>query len=439
LDVVRVRSRRAISCARAWIGAVAAQENLDRIDELSLVVAGCAVFIFILSEGCLESPFCRQERAAAVAAHVPVVLVTKEGARWPDAYGAMSDAFPSARLIDEAFTGVEEPCRSVFKSKAIQHSNEYFSAFSATVIKRVQSAVADSANEYPKGASAQALAQRRRLLAQRFNPQPPAPCAPVVVPRNPPSEAALPASPSAPPVSDGTPIHRAPYELSNQLSMHAAADTSPGFTRLVPYDAQDGAIVSVLTTMSRQSHDLAREQGGQLLGAFAQQSKHIGQMAEQHASHLASHLASQAAAHTSQIDMLLKLQAETHSRQMVMQAETHAKQMEAQSKHIALLTEQLGAQAKAHSKLTVDALDRQHATLEMQSAHMTGIIATHSRALLSVAGLHSAGTPEALGSPLSRGTPTLGSVGQRPAAYKRFSNLRPMFPGSANEDSGGDM
>ena len=148
--------------------AVVVQENLDRIDELSMIVAGCTVLLFILSEGCLESPFCRQELTAAVAADVPVLLITKEGARWPDAYGAMSDAFPSARLIDGAFAGAEEPCRSVFKSKAIQHSNEYFSAFSATVIKRVQSAVAESANAYPMGASAQALAQRNRLPRQVF-------------------------------------------------------------------------------------------------------------------------------------------------------------------------------------------------------------------------------------------------------------------------------
>ena len=48
--------------------AVVVQENLDRIDELSMIVAGCTVLLFILSEGCLESPFCRQELTAAVAA-----------------------------------------------------------------------------------------------------------------------------------------------------------------------------------------------------------------------------------------------------------------------------------------------------------------------------------------------------------------------------------
>ena len=360
-----------------------AQENLDRIDELSLIVAGCTIFIFVLSEGCLESPFCRQELAAAVTAEVPIALITKEGARWPDAYGAMSDVFPSAKLIDEAFTGADEPCRAVFKSKAIQHSNEYFSAFSATVIKRVQSAVAESAKDFPKGASAQALAQRRRLLVKRCKPQP-APSA-LAAPL---SNVALPASPGAPPVAEGTPVHRALYELSTPVSMHAAADTSPGFTRLLPYDAQqDAAIVSVLTTMSRQSHDLVKEQGGQLLGAFAEQGKHIGQMAEQQAEQagkfgtlLTEALASQAAAHTKQIEVLLK-----------MQAESHAKQIEAQSKHIELLTEQLGAQAKAHSQLAISALDRQHATLETQSAHMTGIMTAHSQALVSVAGLHSAG------------------------------------------------
>jgi hypothetical protein len=315
----------------------------------------------------------------------------------------------------------------------------------------VQSAVAESANAYPMGASAQALAQRRRLLKYRSSAQP-APPAPVVasdvVPRTPPSEVALPAYPGAPPVAEGTPTHRAHYELSNQVSMPAAGDTSsPGFTRLVPYDAPDGAMVSMLTSMSRQSHDLAREQGGQLLGAFAQQSKHIGQIVEQHASHLAS----QAAAHTSQIDMLLKLQADSHSKQMALQAETHSKQMalqaeahskqmeaqskqmEAQSTQIALLTEQLGIQAKAHSELAVDALDRQHASVEAQSAHMSDILATHSQALVTLSGVHSVDSLAALGSPAPRS--------QRPVAYKRFSKLRPMFPAGANEnsESGGDL
>jgi hypothetical protein len=301
--------------------AVIMQENLDRIDELSLLVAGCAVFIFILSEGCLESPFCRQELSAAVAADVPVVLITKEGARWPDAYGALSDTFPSARLIDEAFTGAEEPCRSVFKSKAIQHSNEYFSAFSTTVIKRVQSAVADSAKQYPKGARAQAISQRRRLLSRRFKPQP-APSAPAPVA---PPEVSLSATSNVATICDRTTVQPMAQGVPCELS----TDTSPALTRLVPCNAQDGAMVSMLTTMSRQSHDLAREQGGQLLSALAEQNKQIGQFGVL----LTDALASQAAIHAKQMDA----QAAVHAKQMDAQASIHAKQMEAHAKQIEFL------------------------------------------------------------------------------------------------------
>ena len=296
------------------------QENLDRIDELSLIVAGCTVFIFILSEGCLESPFCRRELSAAVAADVPVVLIIKEGARWPDAYGAMSDAFPSARLIDEAFTGAEEPCRSVFKSKAIQHSNEYFSAFSTTVIKRVQNAVADSAKHYPKGADAQAISQRRRLLSKRFK-SPPAPSAPIAPPVTTSSDVAT--------VRDLTAVQSNAQGVPAELSMHATADTPPAL-RLVPYNSQnDGAMVSMFTTMSRQTHDLAREQGGQLLSALGEQNKQIGQFGVL----LTDALASQAAVHAKQMDA----QATIHAKQMDALASIHAKQMEAHAKQIEFL------------------------------------------------------------------------------------------------------
>ena len=76
-------------------------ENLDKIDELSMLVAGCDVLICVLSnvsglvslpmrrkalitpppalQGVFDSEFWKKELAAAVHAGVPVELVLKEG------------------------------------------------------------------------------------------------------------------------------------------------------------------------------------------------------------------------------------------------------------------------------------------------------------------------------------------------------------------------
>ena len=57
--------------------------------------------------------------------------------------------------------GVDEPCREVFTKKAIHHSNEYFSAFSAELLKRIKTHVENNAKEDP---SERALRQRQRLI-----------------------------------------------------------------------------------------------------------------------------------------------------------------------------------------------------------------------------------------------------------------------------------
>ena len=76
-------------------------ENLDKIEELSMLVAGCDVLVCVLSDvsdltppcapqsldrppppvlqGVLDSDFWKKELAAAVHAGVPVELVLKEG------------------------------------------------------------------------------------------------------------------------------------------------------------------------------------------------------------------------------------------------------------------------------------------------------------------------------------------------------------------------
>ena len=151
-------------------------ENLDKIDNLSVIVAGCDAFIFVLSDGLLESPFCCRELAAAVHAGVPVVVVTKEGARFPDKYKNNTEAFPSYDLLEESFSGpFLQPCRNVFKSKAIQHSNEYFGAFSVALLKRINQCIAENAKSCPDRSTRVPLQRRKVLEVLAAEPKPDVP------------------------------------------------------------------------------------------------------------------------------------------------------------------------------------------------------------------------------------------------------------------------
>lgn len=112
-------------------------ENLDRIDMLSLLVAGSDVFICVLSDDVFKSIFWKEELSYAVKAAIPIILVVKDGSRFPDTYGQMTESFPSYELIDREFSDELEHCRSVFKSKGntynttindiIYSTNNYFS------------------------------------------------------------------------------------------------------------------------------------------------------------------------------------------------------------------------------------------------------------------------------------------------------------------------
>jgi len=94
-------------------------ENLDRVDMLSLLVAGSDVFICVLSDDVFNSLFWKQELSYAVKAGIPTILVVKDGSRFPDTYGQMTESFPSYELIDKEFAGEYEHCKDVFKSKGI--------------------------------------------------------------------------------------------------------------------------------------------------------------------------------------------------------------------------------------------------------------------------------------------------------------------------------
>ena len=71
----------------------------------------------------------------------------------------MTELFPSNNLIDDSFQGDDVNCREVFKqTKAIQHSNEYFSAFCSNLLAHIKRHIKGI------GAYEQHIVRRRRLI-----------------------------------------------------------------------------------------------------------------------------------------------------------------------------------------------------------------------------------------------------------------------------------
>ena len=97
------------------------------------------------------------ELAAAVTAGVNVVLVRKEGARWPDDSGARAAEHPPAWLINR-----QEECvrRTLFSVKAVAHTDEYYRAFCDELMRRL---VAPEVAAARKRAAAAARVQTRSL------------------------------------------------------------------------------------------------------------------------------------------------------------------------------------------------------------------------------------------------------------------------------------
>jgi len=127
----------------------------------------------VLSDGVFESEFCRQELASAVNAGVEIILITKEGSRWPNQNGDMVEVFPPPELIET----LEPPeCRDAFKRRAITHSNEYYAAFSHNLMQTVDKMIKEHRHQFRQGDSPPegqdtpdrlVLTQRRQLLLAR--------------------------------------------------------------------------------------------------------------------------------------------------------------------------------------------------------------------------------------------------------------------------------
>ena len=147
-------------------------ENLEQLTDLPMVVAGCDAFVLVLSDGIFESQYCLKELAAAVLAGVQIVLVTKEGSRWPNKDGLLTESFPPPEVISKL-----EPaaCQEAFSSSvAITHSNEYYTAFCHNLQQRIAKIVKANREEHGEpqdktsGVSEElVLLQRTKLLDKR--------------------------------------------------------------------------------------------------------------------------------------------------------------------------------------------------------------------------------------------------------------------------------
>jgi hypothetical protein len=111
-----------------------------------------------------------QELASAVNAGVEIVLITKEGSRWPNRNGDMVEVFPPPELIE----ALEPPeCRAAFARRAITHTNEYYAAFSHNLMQTVDKLIKEHRHQHgnpPEGQDTPdrlVLTQRRQLLLAR--------------------------------------------------------------------------------------------------------------------------------------------------------------------------------------------------------------------------------------------------------------------------------
>ena len=124
----------------------------------------------MLSDGVFDSKYCMQELASAVNGGVEVVLITKEGSRWPNQNGDMVEIFPPPELID----ALEPPeCRTAFTRRAITHTNEYYAAFSHNLMQSINAAIKEHRQQHGEPPTGQdnpdrlVLAQRKQLMMAR--------------------------------------------------------------------------------------------------------------------------------------------------------------------------------------------------------------------------------------------------------------------------------
>jgi hypothetical protein len=277
-------------------------EALEDINDLPMIVAGCDLFLLVLSDGVLDSRFCMEELAAAVEVGVPIVLVVKEGSRWPDDAGNLKADFP----IDARIATLEPPsCRRGFSAAAIKHSNEYYSAFSKKLQDRVRVVIEPIRQHEPQdgdepAGSKSALARRQMLMQVRETTD--------RVPVMPGSHAA---TGQSPPLQPSPPQH--------QAMRAAAADASP--PRRTPAFASAAAAVpagsadmlgTVIAAMQQQVETHAKQQA-ELVNAMQQQQadmfRAMQQQADSHASALQQQAEACAAAMSSQLETILAYEA----------------------------------------------------------------------------------------------------------------------------------
>ena len=99
--------------------------SLENVSDLPALVSNSDNFIFVLSDGVLESQWCLEELKAAVAADCNIVLVVKDGSRWKDHSGNFTATFPGPNVIE----ALPKSVRSVFEKLAVPHSDDYYDAF----------------------------------------------------------------------------------------------------------------------------------------------------------------------------------------------------------------------------------------------------------------------------------------------------------------------
>ena len=292
-------------------------EALEDINDLPMIVAGCDLFLLVLSDGVLDSQFCMQELATAVEVGMPIVLVVKEGARWPDDAGNLKADFPT----DATIATLEPPsCRRGFSAAAIKHSNEYYSAFSKKLQERVRVVIEPIRQREPQdgdepAGSKSALARRKQLMQVRETTG--------RVPRVPGSHAATDQSPPlqpSPPKQLPTSPRRAPAFASSA----AAA---------VPAGSAD-MLSTVIAAMQQQAETHARQQA-ELVKAMQQQQveahRAMQEQADSHARALQQQAEAYAAAMSSQLETILAYEAARGAGQLPEQEHPYALQPLAQT------------------------------------------------------------------------------------------------------------
>jgi len=248
-----------------------------------------------------------------------VLLVVKEGARWPDDAGNLKADFPT----DASIATLEPPsCRRGFSAAAIKHSNEYYSAFSKKLQERVRVVIEPIRQREPQdgdepAGSKSALARRKQLVQVRETTD--------RVPRVPGSHAATgqspPLQPSPPQADKSLPSPRRPPAFASSA---AAA---------VPAGSAD-MLSTVIAAMQQQAETHARQQA-ELVKAMQQQQaeahRAMQEQADSHARALQQQAEACAAALSSQLETILAYEAARGAGQLPEQEHPYALQPLAQT------------------------------------------------------------------------------------------------------------